>query len=226
MPEFADAAAYFNMDVAVSGSKFGASAVPSLKQFLRDLPRLFRLPKGGTVYESWQKANKMRPKRRNPQETSERHLSLAPAAQVPGDVPVGDFGSGSDYSVFLQHLGVPSSDIGSSGVVWRLPFRVRQFRLVQEVRRSRFSLRAADGSRLRTWKALRMADADVLPYDYEEYGKEILVYLDAAKNKARGRSSAIKLPTFPLRLTALIIWKRPAQKFCRSNGNFLPRPSA
>ena len=35
--ELANAAAYFNMDVAVSGSKFGASAVPSLKQFLRDV---------------------------------------------------------------------------------------------------------------------------------------------------------------------------------------------
>ena len=31
------------------------------------------------------------------------------------DVPVGDLGSGSDYTVFLQHLGVPSTDISSSG---------------------------------------------------------------------------------------------------------------
>src|SRR5882762_8979547 len=30
------AVAYFNVDVAVSGTKFGASSVPSLKQFLRD----------------------------------------------------------------------------------------------------------------------------------------------------------------------------------------------
>jgi len=31
---------------------------------------------------------------------------------------------------------------------------------------------------------LRMADADVLPYDYDEYGKEITAYIDAAKKKA------------------------------------------
>jgi len=36
-------------------------------------------------------------------------------------------------------------------------------------------------------EVLRMADADVLPYNYEDYGKEILVYLDAAKNKARDK---------------------------------------
>ena len=34
-------------------------------------------------------------------------------------------------------------------------------------------------------EAVRMADADVLPYDYEEYGKEIAAYLDAARS---GRS--------------------------------------
>jgi N-acetylated-alpha-linked acidic dipeptidase len=32
-----------------------------------------------------------------------------------------------------------------------------------------------------------MASADVLPYDYESYGREILVYLDAAKNKSKER---------------------------------------
>jgi N-acetylated-alpha-linked acidic dipeptidase len=35
----------------------------------------------------------------------------------------------------------------------------------------------------------------VLPYDYENYGKEILVYLDAAKNKSKERF-ADKAPNF------------------------------
>src|ERR1700734_417562 len=53
--ELASAAAYFNVDVAVSGPKFGASSVPSLKQFLRDVTKAVPSPKGGTVYEAWQK---------------------------------------------------------------------------------------------------------------------------------------------------------------------------
>jgi N-acetylated-alpha-linked acidic dipeptidase len=53
--ELENAPAYFNMDVAVSGSKFGASAVPSLKEFLRDVTKAVPSPKGGTVYESWEK---------------------------------------------------------------------------------------------------------------------------------------------------------------------------
>ena len=44
-------------------------------------------------------------------------------------------------------------------------------------------------------EVLRMSGADVLPYDYEDYGKEILVYLDAAKNKSK-ESFGDKAPDF------------------------------
>ena len=36
-------------------------------------------------------------------------------------------------------------------------------------------------------EALRMADADVLPYDYEEYSKEVAVYVDAAEKRAENK---------------------------------------
>src|SRR5271169_2692798 len=113
--ELAKAAAYFNVDVAVSGPKFGASAVPSLKQFLRDVTKAVPSPKGGTVYEVWQKGDQPgTPSTQSPTEAiGDAHRT--PAAQTKGDVPVGDLGSGSDYTAFLQHLGVPSTDISSSG---------------------------------------------------------------------------------------------------------------
>ena len=37
------------------------------------------------------------------------------AAKAGGDMPIGALGSGSDYSAFLQHLGIPSLDIGFGG---------------------------------------------------------------------------------------------------------------
>ena len=37
------------------------------------------------------------------------------AAEAGGDLPIGALGSGSDYSAFLQHLGVPSVNIGFGG---------------------------------------------------------------------------------------------------------------
>jgi N-acetylated-alpha-linked acidic dipeptidase len=184
--DLANAPAYFNMDVAVSGPKFGASSVPSLKQFVRDVTKAVPSPKGGTVYEAWQKVDQ--PGAASTQSPSEaigdtRHL---PAASTKGDVPVGDLGSGSDYSAFQQHLGVPSTDIGSTGpygvyhsvfdnFAWFKKFGDPDFVYEQQMARV-FGL-----------EALRMADADVLPYDYEEYGKEIAEYVGAARKKAEGK---------------------------------------
>ena len=51
--EIARADAYFNMDVAVAGPDFGASAVPSLKQYMRDIAKSVPSPKGGSVYDQW-----------------------------------------------------------------------------------------------------------------------------------------------------------------------------
>ncbi len=184
--ELGNAAAYFNMDVAVSGQKFGASAVPSLKQFLREVTKVVPSPKGGTVYEAWQKAAES--DAQNPTEAIGGGRRT-PAAAVKGDVPVGDLGSGSDYTAFLQHLGIPSSDVSSSGpygvyhsvfdnFAWFKKFGDPDFVYEQQMARV-FGL-----------ETVRMADADVLPYDYEEYGKEIAVYLDAARKRAEDKFGA------------------------------------
>jgi N-acetylated-alpha-linked acidic dipeptidase len=176
--DLANAAAYFNMDVAVSGKKFGASSEPTLKEFIREISKVVPSPQGGTVYDEWRKAT--HPK----DEVHPQENVRAPAAEISGDVPVGDLGSGSDYTVFLQHLGVPSTDIGSTGsygvyhsafdnFAWFKKFGDPDFLYEQQM------------ARVYGLEALRMADADVLPYDFEDYGKEILVYLDAAKTKAR-----------------------------------------
>ncbi|MFZ0771931.1 MAG: M28 family metallopeptidase [Candidatus Sulfotelmatobacter sp.] len=184
--ELANASAYFNMDVAVSGPKFGASAVPSLKQFLRDVTKAVPSPKGETVYEVWQKGDQPgAPSTQSPTEAV-GDGRRAPAAPLKGEVPVGDLGSGSDYSAFQQHLGVPSSDISSTGpygvyhsvfdnFAWFKKFGDPDFVYEQEMARV-FGL-----------EALRMADADVLPYNYEEYGREVAAYLDAAGKRAESK---------------------------------------
>jgi N-acetylated-alpha-linked acidic dipeptidase len=179
--ELANAPAYFNMDVAVSGTKFGGSAVPSLKQFLREVTKAVPSPKGGTVYEEWRKAEQ--PSSAAPVESFDARRS---AAGDSGEVAVGDLGSGSDYSAFQQHLGVPSTDISSSGsygvyhsefdnFAWFKKFGDPDFVYEQQMARV-FGL-----------EAVRMADADVLPYDYEQYGKEVSVYLDAAGQRAENK---------------------------------------
>jgi N-acetylated-alpha-linked acidic dipeptidase len=96
---------------------------------------------------------------------------------------VGDLGSGSDFTPFLQHVGVPSTDIGSNGsygvyhsvfdnYAWYVQNADPHFLYLQEM------------ARVLGLEALRMADADVLPYDYVTYAREISAYIEAAKHKA------------------------------------------
>jgi N-acetylated-alpha-linked acidic dipeptidase len=163
------AVAYFNMDVAVSGPNFSADAVPSLKEFIRAVTEAVPSPKGGTVYEQWKNAT-----------AGGRQGVRAGGADM---VRIGDLGSGSDFTPFLQHEGVPSTDVGSGGpygvyhsafddYAWFTQNADPKFVYLQEMARV-FGL-----------EVLRMADADVLPYDYPAYAMEITNYLGTAKRKA------------------------------------------
>jgi N-acetylated-alpha-linked acidic dipeptidase len=167
------AVAYFNMDVGVSGQDFSAAAVPSLKEFIRDITREVPSPMGGTVFEKWRAS-------RSPGD--ENRKSNAPSTD--GEkTHVGDLGSGSDFTPFLQHAGVPSADISSGGpygvyhstfddMAWFTLNADPHFLYLQEM------------ARVLGLEALRMADADVLPYDYTAYARAISSYIDGARRKA------------------------------------------
>jgi N-acetylated-alpha-linked acidic dipeptidase len=198
--DLANAAAYFNMDVGVAGPNFGGSAVPSLKQFIRDVAKAVPSPKGGTVYEAWVAAQKKEAPARNVvQEPTQS--SREPQAQTKPDAPVGDLGSGSDYTVFLQHLGVPSADVGSSGSYGVYHSVFDNFQWFKKFADPNF-VYEQQMARLYGLQAIRMASADVLPYDYEQYGKEISLYLDAVQKKAQTKFGP-KSPDFsPARAAA------------------------
>jgi N-acetylated-alpha-linked acidic dipeptidase len=170
--ELKRAVAYFNVDIAVSGPNFSGSAVPSLDRFLREVTKSVPSPLGSTVYQQW-KASK-------PPETERRGPA---SAQNSEDVEIDNLGSGSDYSAFIQHAGVPSTDISSEGpygvyhsqfdnYAWFTKNADPHFVYLQQM------------ARVLGIEALRMADADVLPLDYVTYAKQIAGYIDAARAKA------------------------------------------
>ncbi len=180
MKQLDHAVAYFNTDVAVSGPNFSAAAVPSLMQFVREVTEDVASPAGGTVYSQWLKAQSVAPNRRAAEEDEDS------AIQNDGhkEVRVGTLGSGSDFTPFLQHAGVPSTDIGSGGPYgvyhsafdnyhWFTKFADPTFVYEQQQARV-FGL-----------EILHMADAEVLPYDYAVYGKAIQGYVTAAAKKAK-----------------------------------------
>ena len=168
-----NAVAYFNVDVAVSGPDFSAAAVPSLKQFIREVARSVPSPMGSSVYQQW---------KNNRTSVNEHRASNAPPNSS-DEVRVGDLGSGSDFTPFLQHIGVPSTDIGSSGpygvyhsvfdnYAWFTANADPHFVYLQEM------------ARVLGIEGIRMADTDVLPFDYVTYAHEIASYIDGAKKRA------------------------------------------
>ncbi len=174
-----NAVAYFNTDVSVSGPDFSAAAVPTLKQFVRDVTKEVPSAKGTTVYDQWKAKQALDSKGHVNNGFSEKHVN----AHVTDDVEVGDLGSGSDYTPFFQHLGVPSTDIGSNGpygvyhsafddYTWFVKNADPDFTLLQQQARV-FGL-----------EVIKMADAGVLPYDYPNYAAEITAYLQTAKKRA------------------------------------------
>jgi N-acetylated-alpha-linked acidic dipeptidase len=172
------AVAYFNTDVAVAGPNFSASAVPSLKEFLRDLTRSVPSPLGGTVFQEW---------RIESAGGNEHRRSNAPPE--PGEeVHVGDLGSGSDFTAFLQHAGVPSTDIGSEGSYGVYHSVFDNYKWFTENADPKF-VYLQEMARVFGLEALRMADADVLPYNYVDYAREISSYIDAAKQKAASQGA-------------------------------------
>ena len=177
----AHAVAYFNTDVGVAGPNFDAAAVPSLKEFVRTVTKQVPSPKGGSVYDVWKKNQADEAAHRHG--PAEEHAARDVAA-LGNDVHIGDLGSGSDFTPFIQHLGVPSTDVGSNGpygvyhsvfdnYAWFVMNADPTFVYEQEMARV-FGL-----------EVLNMADTDALPYDYVTYGQEIAAYLDAAQKKAK-----------------------------------------
>jgi N-acetylated-alpha-linked acidic dipeptidase len=154
--------------------------VPSLKQFIREVTMEVASPKGGSVFDEWRKdQGDSSARRRNVFNDSSQT-----STQMSGEVRVGDLGSGSDYTPFIQHLGVPSTDIGSTGpygvyhsafdnYAWFIMNADPTFVYEQQMARV-FGL-----------EALHMADADVLPYDYITYARQIQAYLFAAQARAK-----------------------------------------
>jgi N-acetylated-alpha-linked acidic dipeptidase len=175
----AHSAAYFNLDVAVAGPNFNASATPSLKGFVRDVTKLVPSPKGGMLYAVWKDEKLKQGDRRG----LDMNQSRPPSAKVENEVPVGDLGSGSDFSVFIQHLGIPSTDMTSSGPYGVYHSAFDNFNWFKKFGDPTFAYEQ-EMARVLGLEAMHMASADVLPYDYELYAGEISAYIDQARQKA------------------------------------------
>jgi len=173
-----DAVACLNVDASTSGDQLSASAVPSLRPLLYEVARGLPDPKGrGTVYDVW---------RASEDDRNVRGYGVV-AGERTAEPPVAILGSGSDYTVFFNHVGVPSADLVFDGPYGVYHSIYDSHEWMRRVGDPGFRYHAAMAC-LWGLLALRLANADVLPLDYGAYGRDILAYFDdvAALSRARG----------------------------------------
>ncbi len=99
------------------------------------------------------------------------------------DLAIGALGSGSDYTVFLDHLGIASLDLGyggeSNGGIYHSIYD--DFYWYTHFDDTRFVYERALAQTAGT-AVMRLADADILPLDYSELTDTISTYVDQLKN--------------------------------------------
>lgn len=152
------AVAYLNQDVAASGPRFGGGGSPSLRATLRDVVRSIPDPNGkGSVYAEWRKA-----------------AAVADTAEP----AMGDPGGGSDFAGFYNHLGIPIADWGFGGAGGVYHSQYDSYTWMTKFGDPNFQYHAA-AARVGAAMLLRLANADVLPYDYAEFARTMRRYLPA-----------------------------------------------
>jgi N-acetylated-alpha-linked acidic dipeptidase len=148
--------AYFNQDVAAQGARFGGGGSPSLRATLRDVAREVPDPSGkGSVYAEWRRA-----------------AAIADSAEP----AMGDPGGGSDFAGFYNHLGMPIAEWGFGGASGIYHSQYDDFTWMTKFGDPTFGYHAA-AARIAAAMVLRLANAEILPYDYVEFARTMQRYL-------------------------------------------------
>jgi N-acetylated-alpha-linked acidic dipeptidase len=151
----------------VAGPNFGASATPSLKQFVRDAAHDVQDPRAGrSIYDVWRE--RLAQTKDNASGTARRE----PPPDPSGEVPLGALGAGSDFCPFFDHAGIPSMDMGFGGDYGVYHALYDDFYWMKHFGDPAFAYHATAARVLGTM-ALRFDEADILPFDYAAYASEI-----------------------------------------------------
>lgn len=178
--DFADdlrknAIAYLNVDGSTSGSNFDAGTVASLNALVSETVRDVKDPtQQGSVRDAWGRAIATQKREAMIGGGSTRQAPVRRPIDYPGNA----LGSGSDYTVFLNFLGLPVVEMAFSGpygvyhstyddYYWMTHFGDPGFRYMTTM--------AEVWGRM----AMRLANADHYPQDFGLYANRVGGFIDA-----------------------------------------------
>ena len=150
---------YMNFDGAVSGKDFGASSAPTLKKLLIETSKNVKYPyTDQTLYEFWNKNNLNEP-------------------------PIGNLGGGSDHIAFYMHIGVPSMSGGAGGPnLYHSNYD--SFRFYEKFVDPEFKM-GPMVEHMAGLMTLRMANADLIPYNLNRYSQDLKMHFKNAIEKIK-----------------------------------------
>ncbi len=162
------AVAYFNSDGNGRGY-FRAEGTHSLESFMNGVIKDVKDPETGLSV--WKRAQLV--------QMSRGTADMKAEARSRADLRMGALGSGSDYTVFIDHLGIASMNMGYGGedqgggqyhsiyddFYWYTHFQDTDFSYGKALAQTAGTM------------VLRMADADVLPYQYGDLAETVRGYV-------------------------------------------------
>jgi N-acetylated-alpha-linked acidic dipeptidase len=165
-----NAVAYLNVDSSASGPDFQGSAVASLAPILVDISRTLPAPSGKTLYDEWRVS---------------RQKELG-AKQAVRDENLVDtrIGSGSDHTVFLNYLGIPTVGLQFDGPYGVYHSMYDNHYWVSQIGDPGFRYHTLM-TQLWGALALRLANADVVPFDFAMYADNIGQFVDELDRRTR-----------------------------------------
>jgi N-acetylated-alpha-linked acidic dipeptidase len=178
------AVAYLNVDVAVSGANFGVSSVPTMWKLIRAATRDVRDPKTGkSLYQAWQDHSH--------EDRPDAELTDAEAGSdtAIAEARIAALGSGSDFTPFLQHLGVPSLDMGFNGDYGVYHSAYDSFTWMTKFGDPQFVYHVA-AAQIWGTITMRLADSSALPLDYADYADQIRDFINETVKTAQRRRLA------------------------------------
>ena len=151
---------YMNFDGAVSGKGFGASSAPTLKKLLVETSKNVKYPyTDQTLFEFW-----------NKNDQSE-------------EPPIGNLGGGSDHIAFYMHVGVPSLSGGAGGPnLYHSNYD--SFRFYEKFVDPEFQM-GPMVEHMAGLMTLRMANAELIPYNLNRYSHDLKMHFDSAVKKIK-----------------------------------------
>jgi N-acetylated-alpha-linked acidic dipeptidase len=166
------AVAYLNVDSSASGPNFSASAVPSLNRLVEESAQSVMDPSGAVTVLAAARDRKTAEDRGMPSGGGDQIVSNR-------------LGSGSDYTVFLNYLGIPIVDMSFDGPYGVYHSIYDNHQWVSRIGDPGFKYHAAM-ARLWGIMALRLANADLLPFDYTAYSARVGEFLTELNRRWEG----------------------------------------